>query len=51
VFGDKVVPSMVIFSIMVAILVMITHQKNIERLIRREESRMNLVKRSNLKRG
>jgi glycerol-3-phosphate acyltransferase PlsY len=51
VFGDKVVPSMVIFSIMVAILVMITHQKNIERLIRREESKMNLVKRSNLKRG
>jgi acyl phosphate:glycerol-3-phosphate acyltransferase len=44
VFGDKVVPSMVIFSIMVAILVMITHQKNIERLIRREESKMKLVK-------
>ena len=51
VFGDKVVPSMVIFSIMVAILVMITHQKNIERLIRREESKMNLVKRSSLKRS
>lgn len=44
VFGDKVVPSMVIFSIMVAILVMITHQKNIERLIRREESKMKLVR-------
>lgn len=43
VFGDQVVPSMVIFSIMVAILVMITHQKNIERLIRREESKMKLV--------
>jgi len=44
VFADQVVPSMVIFSIMVAILVMITHQKNIERLIRREESKMKLVK-------
>lgn len=43
VFADQVVPSMVIFSIMVAILVMITHQKNIERLIRREESKMKLV--------
>lgn len=42
VFADRVVPSMVIFSIMVAILVMITHQKNIERLIRKEESKMKL---------
>lgn len=48
VFGGRVVPSMVIFSIMVAILVMITHQKNIERLIRREESKMKLsVRRKN----
>lgn len=45
VFADRVVPSMVIFSIMVAILVMITHQKNIERLIRREESKMKFVTR------
>ena len=45
VFADRVVPSMVIFSIMVAILVMITHQKNIERLIRREESKMSFVSR------
>lgn len=42
VFADRVVPSMVIFSVMVAILVMITHQKNIERLIRKEESKMKL---------
>lgn len=42
IFGDRVVPSMVIFSIMVAILVMITHQKNIERLMRKEESKMKL---------
>jgi acyl phosphate:glycerol-3-phosphate acyltransferase len=45
VFAESVVPSMVIFSIMVAILVMITHQKNIERLIRRQESKMSLVAR------
>ena len=44
-FVDRAVPSMVIFSIMVAILVMITHQKNIERLIRREESKMKFVSR------
>jgi len=43
VFAESVVPSMVIFSIMVAILVMITHQKNIERLLRRQESKMSLV--------
>lgn len=51
VFGNKVVPSMVIFSIMVAILVMITHQKNIERLIRREESKMKLVKKKRTETG
>lgn len=51
IFADRVVPSMVIFSIMVAILVMITHQKNIERLIRREESKMSFVKRGNLKKA
>lgn len=44
-FVDRAVPSMVIFSIMVAILVMITHQKNIERLIRREESKMKFTSR------
>jgi glycerol-3-phosphate acyltransferase PlsY len=45
VFAESVVPSMVIFSILVAILVMITHQKNIERLLRRQESKMSLVNR------
>lgn len=43
VFAESVVPSMVIFSIMVAILVMITHQKNIERLLRKEESKMRIL--------
>ena len=37
-------PSLIIFSILIAIMVLITHQKNIERLIRREESKTNLVK-------
>lgn len=41
-FGGAVVPAMVAFSIMVAILILITHQKNIERLLRNQESRMNL---------
>ena len=36
------VPSLIIFSIFIAILVLITHQKNIERLIRREESKANI---------
>lgn len=38
------VPSLVIFSIAIAILVLITHQKNIERLLRREESKVKLFK-------
>jgi glycerol-3-phosphate acyltransferase PlsY len=37
-------PSLIIFSILIAIMVLITHQKNIERLIRREESKANLVR-------
>ena len=32
-------PSLVIFSLSIAILVLITHQKNIERLFRKEESK------------
>ena len=36
------VPSLILFSIFIAILVLITHQKNIERLIRREESKANI---------
>lgn len=46
VFGGEVVPSMVIFSVMVAILILITHQKNIERLLRRQESKIKLIKRN-----
>ncbi len=44
-FGSEIVPSHVIFSIMVAILILITHQKNIERLLRRQESKVKLVRR------
>ncbi|MGL5892197.1 MAG: glycerol-3-phosphate 1-O-acyltransferase PlsY [Bacteroidia bacterium] len=46
VFGGEVVPAMVVFSVMVAILILITHQKNIERLLRRQESKIRLIKRS-----
>lgn len=43
-FGHDIVPSMVVFSCLVAILILITHQKNIERLLRREESKIFLLK-------
>lgn len=38
------IPSLVIFSLLIAILVLITHQKNIERLLRREESKTYIFK-------
>jgi len=38
-------PSLIIFSILVAIMVIITHQKNIERLLKREEPKAMLFKR------
>lgn len=41
VFKSKI-PSLVIFSIFIAIMVLITHQKNIERLLRRSESKANI---------
>lgn len=37
-------PSLNVFSILIAIMVLITHQKNIERLLRREESKAKLIK-------
>lgn len=43
------VPSLIVFSMFIAILVLITHQKNIERLIRREESKANISLRNLLK--
>ena len=43
VFKTKV-PALIIFSILIAIMVLITHQKNIERLLRREESKAKLIK-------
>jgi glycerol-3-phosphate acyltransferase PlsY len=36
------VPSLIVFSMFVAILVLITHQKNIERLVRKEENKANI---------
>lgn len=35
------VPSLTIFSMFIAVLVLVTHQKNIERLIRNEESKIS----------
>jgi acyl phosphate:glycerol-3-phosphate acyltransferase len=37
-------PTMVIFSLMVSVLMLITHQKNIERLLKKEESKMFSLK-------
>jgi glycerol-3-phosphate acyltransferase PlsY len=44
-FGHHTVPSHIIFAVMVAILTLITHQKNLERLLSRTESKMFLIKR------
>lgn len=40
----ETVPSLIIFSILIAIMVLITHQKNIERLLRKEESKAKIIK-------
>lgn len=37
-------PALTIFSVAIAIIVLITHKKNIGRLLRNEESKVNLVK-------
>jgi glycerol-3-phosphate acyltransferase PlsY len=42
-------PSLIIFSILIAIMVLITHQKNIERLLRKEESKAKLMKKKKSK--
>ena len=39
-------PSLVTFSLIISILLLFTHQKNIERLLNREESKANFLKRS-----
>jgi acyl phosphate:glycerol-3-phosphate acyltransferase len=45
----ETVPSLIIFSILIAIMVLITHQKNIERLLRREESKAKIIKKKKRK--
>ena len=37
------IPSLIIFSLIVAILLLLTHQKNIERLLRKEESKASFL--------
>lgn len=41
------ISSLVIFSMIVSILLLLTHQKNIERLLNKEESRAKIIKRRN----
>jgi len=43
-------PTLVIFSLIMAVLMLFTHQKNIERLLRKEEKKANLPKLKKLKR-
>lgn len=43
IIGFKITtPSLVIFSMFISVLVLVTHQKNIERLLRREESKAKI---------
>jgi len=39
--------SLIIFSMIVSILLLLTHQKNIERLLNKEESKAKIIKRKN----
>jgi glycerol-3-phosphate acyltransferase PlsY len=41
---DKGVPALTVFSIVVSLLVIITHQKNIQRLLKRDENKTYLFK-------
>ncbi|MBN1599669.1 MAG: glycerol-3-phosphate 1-O-acyltransferase PlsY [Bacteroidales bacterium] len=41
------ISSLVVFSMIVSILLVLTHQKNIERLLNREESKAKIIKRKN----
>ncbi len=43
-YNTSVVPSLLIFSFLIAILILITHQKNIERLIKRQESKTRILR-------
>lgn len=40
------IPSLIVFSVLIAIMVIVTHQKNIMRLIRHEESKVSLFKKN-----
>jgi glycerol-3-phosphate acyltransferase PlsY len=43
---NETIRSLNVFSMFVAVLVLITHQKNIERLLRKEESKLTFLKRN-----
>ncbi len=42
-------PSMVVFALIISVIVVITHQKNIERLLKRQESRIKFRKSNHTK--
>lgn len=46
-FFKESVNSLVLFAISVAVLILITHQKNIERLLKGKESKANIFRRKN----
>lgn len=41
---NSTIPSLIVFSIVVAVLVLVTHQKNIERLVNQTESKIYLFR-------
>ncbi|MCG8410420.1 MAG: glycerol-3-phosphate 1-O-acyltransferase PlsY [Bacteroidales bacterium] len=41
---QETTPSLVIFSLIISVLMFFTHQKNIERLLRKEEKKANILK-------
>ena len=47
-FSDNLIPTQIIFSVFIPILLIATHQTNIERLLQGEENKINLFsKKSN----
>jgi glycerol-3-phosphate acyltransferase PlsY len=42
---NETIPTVNIFAMAIAVMVLITHQKNIERLLRKKESKVRLLRR------
>jgi acyl phosphate:glycerol-3-phosphate acyltransferase len=43
-FHSSPAPSLIVFSVFVAVLLVITHKKNIQRLLKKQESRLDFSK-------